>query len=376
MLFEFEDKDCEGARIIVIGVGGGGCNAVNTMIRAKVQGVEFIAANTDAQALGTSLAPRKLQIGSKLTAGLGAGATPEIGRDAALEDVEIIKEALSGADMIFITAGMGGGTGTGAAPVIAKIAKDVGVLTVAIVTKPFVFEGSVRQRNAENGLSELKKYVDTLVAIPNQKLLKVVDRETTYLEAFRMVDDVLRQAVQGISDLITVPGLINLDFADVRTVMAHKGRAVMGMGTSRGKNRAVEAAQRAITSPLLEEDSIKGAKGVILNITGGVDLSLHEIEEASSIIQGIADPEANIIFGSVVNEDLREVLTVTVIATGFEKEGQSEPANKHINLRVLSSKNLEKDTSTRKADPIGRERTDKETDEWDVPTFIRRQANL
>lgn len=375
MIFEFEDKACEGARMVVIGVGGGGCNAVNSMIRARVQGVEFIAANTDAQALGTSLAPRKLQIGSKLTGGLGAGARPEIGRDAALEDVESIQEFLSGADLVFITAGMGGGTGTGAAPVIAKIAKDLGILTVGVVTKPFIFEGSVRQKNAENGLTELRKYVDTLIIIPNQKLLKVVDRETTYLEAFRLADDVLRQAVQGISDLITVPGLINLDFADVRTIMSHKGRGVMGMGISRGKNRAVEAAQRAITSPLLEEESIRGAQGVLINITGGADLSLHEVAEASSIIQGIADPEANIIFGSVVNEDLREILTVTVIATGFEKESgkrESVPPN----LKLFSSKNLERSASTRRVEHADREGINRETDEWDVPTFIRRQTNF
>ncbi len=375
MIFEFEDKDYEGARIVVIGVGGGGCNAVNTMIRARVQGVEFIAANTDAQALKTSLAPRKLQIGSKLTGGLGAGARPEVGRDAALEDVESIQEFLSGADLVFITAGLGGGTGTGAAPVIAKIAKDLDILTVGVVTKPFIFEGSVRQKNAENGLTEFKKYVDTLIIIPNQKLLKVVDRETTYLEAFRLADDVLRQAVQGISDLITVPGLINLDFADVRTIMSHKGRGVMGMGTSRGKNRAAEAAQRAITSPLLEEESIRGAQGVLINITGGSDLSLHEIAEASSIIQGIADPEANIIFGSVVNEDLREILTVTVIATGFEREGgkiESVPPN----LKLFSSKNLERTASTRRVEHVDKEGIDRETDEWDVPTFIRKQTGL
>ncbi|HSP15935.1 MAG TPA: cell division protein FtsZ [Thermoanaerobaculia bacterium] len=306
------------ANIKVIGVGGGGGNAVNRMIQAGIKGIEFIVTNTDVQAMRASAAPVKLQIGSKLTKGLGAGANPEIGKQAALEDTDRILEALSGADMIFITTGMGGGTGTGAAPIIASLAAELGALTVAVVTKPFNFEGKRRRVQAEQGIRALRDTVDTLITIPNERLLNFVERATSLGEAFKIADDILRQAVQGISDLITVPGEINLDFADVRTIMHGMGMALMGTGVSSGEHRAVEAAQRAISSPLLEEASIEGAKGVLINVTGGSDMTLFEVHEAASIIQEAADEEANIIFGTVIDPRMKDEVKVTVIATGFD----------------------------------------------------------
>ena len=312
------DEGQLGAKIKVVGVGGGGGNAVNRMIQAGIKGVEFLVANTDIQAMRNALAPVKLQIGGKLTKGLGAGANPEIGKQAALEDTDRILEALSGADMIFITTGMGGGTGTGAAPIIASLAAELGALTVAVVTKPFGFEGKRRRVQAEHGIRALRDTVDTLITIPNERLLNFVERGTSLSDAFKIADDILRQAVQGISDLITVPGEINLDFADVKTIMHGMGMALMGTGVSSGEHRAVEAAQRAISSPLLEEASIEGAKGVLINVTGGVDMTLFEVHEAASIIQEAADEEANIIFGTVIDPKMKDEIKVTVIATGFD----------------------------------------------------------
>jgi cell division protein FtsZ len=306
------------ANIKVIGVGGGGGNAVNRMIQAGIKGVEFLVCNTDVQAMRASSAPIKIQIGAKLTKGLGAGANPEIGKQAALEDTDRILEVLSGADMIFITTGMGGGTGTGAAPIIASLAAELGSLTVAVVTKPFAFEGKRRRVQAEQGIRALRDTVDTLITIPNERLLNFVERATSLGDAFKIADDILRQAVQGISDLITVPGEINLDFADVKTIMHGMGMALMGTGVSSGEHRAVEAAQRAISSPLLEEASIEGAKGVLINITGGSDMTLFEVHEAASIIQEAADEEANIIFGTVIDPKMKDEVKVTVIATGFD----------------------------------------------------------
>ena len=307
------------AKIKVVGVGGGGGNAVNRMIQAGIKGVEFMVANTDQQAMKHSLAPVKLQIGGKLTKGLGAGANPEVGKQAALEATARISEALSGADMIFITTGMGGGTGTGAAPIIASLAAELGALTVAVVTKPFNFEGKKRRVQAEQGIRQLRETVDTLITIPNERLLNFVDRATSLGDAFKIADDILRQAVQGISDLITVPGEINLDFADVKTIMHGMGMALMGTGISTGEHRAVEAAQRAISSPLLEETSIEGARGVLINVTGGPDMTLFEVHEAASIIQEAADEEANIIFGTVLDPRMKDEIKVTVIATGFDQ---------------------------------------------------------
>ena len=305
------------ALIKVIGVGGGGSNAVNRMIRAEMMGVEFIAVNTDAQALLQSDAPHKIRIGDKLTRGLGAGADPQVGQRAAEEDSEKIYEALKDADMIFITAGMGGGTGSGAAPVIAEIAKDLGALTVGVITKPFSFEGVRRKLVAEQYSEQLKEKCDTLITIPNDRLREVVDKKTSILDAFRVVDDVLRQGVQGISDLITVPGLINLDFADVKTIMRDAGSSMMGIGIGTGENRAIEAARAAVMSPLLEVN-IQGARGILFNVTGGSDLGLFEVNEAAEVIKEAADPEANIIFGTVIDDRMRDEVKVTVIATGFD----------------------------------------------------------
>ncbi len=315
-----EDSQPGSASIRVFGVGGGGGNAVNRMIQAKLEGVQFVAANTDCQALRSNRAPLKVQLGAKLTKGLGAGANPEVGRSAALEDTEKILEVLTGADMVFVTTGLGGGTGTGAAPIIANHAREMGALVVAVVTMPFSFEGRRRRALAEEGLSALRQVVDTVITIPNDKLLHTVGRDTPMGLAFQMADDILRQAVQGISDLITVPGEINLDFADVKTVMSGMGMAVMGTGIAEGEHRAVEAAQRAISSPLLEDASIHGARGVLINITGGEDMTLHEISEAAQIIQEAADPDANIIFGAVIDRERTNSVKVTVIATGFSRE--------------------------------------------------------
>jgi len=313
------------AKIKVIGIGGGGGNAVNRMIAAQLRGIEFISANTDLQALRRSDAGKKLQLGESLTRGLGAGGDPEVGRKSALEDTERILEILDGADMVFLTAGLGGGTGTGAAPIIASLAAEIGALTVAVVTKPFGFEGRRRMTLAERGVEELRGSVDTLITIPNERLLSFVERGTPLTEAFLIADDVLRQAVQGISDLITVPGEINVDFADVKTIMTGMGMALMGTGIAKGENRAIEAAQRAISSPLLEETSIEGARGVLLNIAGGRDLTLHEVAEAARIISEAVDPEANIISGMVIDEELTDEMKVTVIATGFERSSEREP---------------------------------------------------
>lgn len=347
-MLEFDLERSRFAVIKVVGVGGGGSNAVNRMIEAGVQGVEFIAMNTDAQALQTSNAPLKIQIGEKLTKGLGAGSNPEIGQHAAEESREEIRAHLEAADMVFITAGMGGGTGTGAAPVVAEVAKELGALTVAVVTKPFAFEGRRRQQQAERGIEELRRYVDTLITIPNDRLLQVIEKRTSMLEAFRLADDVLRQGVQGISDLITVPGLINLDFADVRTIMNGAGSALMGIGKASGDDRASAAARQAISSPLLEA-SIEGAKGVLLNITGGPDLGLFEVNEAAEIIASVADAEANIIFGAVIDESLKDEVLVTVIATGFDSAPRPRMRFEEIEIKPFAS------------------------DELDIPAFLRRK---
>ncbi|MDS1029583.1 cell division protein FtsZ [Bacillota bacterium LX-D] len=347
-MLEFEDMDYnQFANIKVIGVGGGGSNAVNRMISAGLQGVEFVTVNTDAQALRFSQAATKLQIGGKLTKGLGAGANPEIGKKAAEENRDEIYKSLQGADMVFVTAGMGGGTGTGAAPVVAEIAKEIGALTVGVVTRPFTFEGRKRADQAENGISEFRTRVDTLIVIPNDRLLQVADKQTSITEAFRIADDVLRQGVQGISDLIAVPGLINLDFADVKTIMKDTGSALMGIGRANGDKRASDAAKMAISSPLLET-SIEGAKGVLLNITGGANLGLFEVNEAAEIISAAADPEANIIFGAVIDESMQEDIRVTVIATGFDQRHVQQQIEKE-DLKPFSA------------------------DDLDIPAFLRRK---
>ena len=318
----------KGAKIKVVGVGGGGSNAVNRMVEVGLSGVEFIVANTDVQALDHNKAGIKVQIGHKLTKGLGAGADPNIGRQAALEDTDSIIQALSGADMIFVTTGLGGGTGTGAAPVIASLASELGALTIAVVTKPFGFEGKKRAIQAEAGLEALRDCVDTVITIPNERLLSIIDRKTSLTDAFTMADDVLRQAIQGISDLILVPGIINLDFADVKTIMSGMGVAMMGTGQAEGENRAMNAAQKAISSPLLEDSSVNGARGVIINVTGGPDLSLIEVNEASKLIQEAAHEDANIIFGAVIDPELVGKVKITVIATGFDRKtiGRAIPA--------------------------------------------------
>ncbi|MCW5798913.1 MAG: hypothetical protein LZF60_310107 [Nitrospira sp.] len=400
-MFSFQEEPQSPVRIKVIGVGGAGCNAVNTMITGGLCRVDFVAANTDVQALERSQASYKIQIGPERTRGLGAGAKPEVGRDAALESKDEIRESLVGADMVFVTAGMGGGTGTGAAPIVASIARELGILTVAVVTKPFQYEGHRRMSHAEEGIRDLGRHVDTLLIIPNQRLLGIVDKATPLLDAFKVADDVLRQAIQGIADVITTTGLVNVDFADVRTIMAHTGRAVMGMGIGRGANRAQEAAQKAICSPLLEEGSVEGARGVLLNITGGPNMSLHEVEEAASIVQHAADAEANIIVGQVINPEIGDDLIVTVIATGFEREEQpaarpaaavDRPAARTPNGRpaqqVLTGvhasgsdrpiKDIDRPTFLRR---MGETREAVERiavvgdDEWDVPTFLRKQAD-
>ena len=312
--------DLNVARIKVLGVGGGGGNAVNRMVQARVRGVEFLAANTDLQALKQSKAPVKLQLGAKLTKGLGAGANPEVGRQAALEDTDKLVEALEGTDMVFITAGLGGGTGTGAAPIIARLALELGALTVAVVTKPFAFEGKRRMLQAEQGLAELINCVDTLIVVPNQRLLDTVEPGTSFFEAFRIADDILRQGVQGITDIIAIPGVINRDFADVKTIMHGMGYAMMGTAMAGGPNRAVEAATRAISSPLLEDASINGARGILINITGSSNLLLQEVNAASKVIQQAAHEDANIIFGAVLDEEMKDRIKITVIATGFKPE--------------------------------------------------------
>ena len=339
-MLEFEVANQQFASIKVIGVGGGGTNAVNRMIEAKIQGVEFIAINTDGQALNRSNADIRLRIGDLLTKGLGAGANPEIGQQAALESKDELAGILQGADMVFITAGMGGGTGTGAAPIIAQMAKEMGALTVGVVTKPFLFEGRVRLSQAEKGVASLKECVDTLITIPNERLLHIVDKNTSIIDAFRMADDVLRQGVQGISDLITITGLINVDFADVKTIMSQAGSALMGIGVAKGEDRAVIAAKAAVQSPLLET-SIEGSKGVLLNITGSSNLSLHEVNEAAAIVTEAADQDANIIFGAVIDEALGDEIRVTVIATGFEQRRSKRIGLDDLEIRPFVSDDLE-----------------------------------
>jgi len=371
--FELVDES-ETARIKVIGLGGGGSNAVNRMIAARFVGVDFIVANTDLQVLRASPSPTKIQIGAKLTGGLGAGSDPAVGRRAAEEDRDRLAQVLDGADMVFVTAGLGGGTGTGAAPVVAGIAKELGALTVAVVTRPFHFEGRRRTQAAETGIDELRSVVDTLIAIPNQRLLSVVDRGTPLLDAFRVADSVLHQAVQGISDLILVPGLINLDFADVRMIMAGMGLALMGTGIGRGEHRALDAAQKAVASPLLDDTSIAGAKGILINITGGPDLTLHEVDEAAKAVTEASHEEANIIFGAVIDESLSEEIRVTVIATGFA-ERASQGAGKPVDLKSYA-RSGERQAWRRRAElrAEGQEEPSDDTD-LDIPAFLRRQAD-
>jgi cell division protein FtsZ len=387
------------AKIKVIGVGGGGCNAVNRMIRAKVEGVEFITANTDLQALKLSQAPVKLQLGAKLTKGLGAGANPEVGRKAALEDTDKIIEALEGSDMIFITSGLGGGTGSGAAPVVASLASELGALTVAVVTKPFAFEGKRRMMQAEQALADLVGAVDTVIVIPNERLMETVERGTSFFDAFRIADDILRQAVQGISDIITVPGIINRDFADVKAIMSGQGYAVMGTAVATGSNRAVDAANRAIASPLLEDNSIQGAQGILINICGSPSLSLHEVHEASSIIQKAAAENANIIFGAVQDEAMKDAVKITVIAAGFKeankkntvqrpqfmpqtwKAGRTEqtPASMAAAAGAASStvnrESSRPDVVQQVQQNVRDVAREVPSDDLDVPTFLRRQAS-
>ncbi|MBF0161233.1 MAG: cell division protein FtsZ [Magnetococcales bacterium] len=406
----FEQSGPLDARIKVVGVGGGGGNAINNMIQSRLEGVEFIVANTDAQALARNMAPTRLQIGESVTRGLGAGAKPEVGMRAAEESQDRIRESLTGADMVFITAGMGGGTGTGAAPIIAKIAKELGILTVAVVTKPFNFEGKRRYQFAEEGLAELRKYVDTVITIPNQKLLSVVGKNTTILEAFRRADDVLNQAVRGITDLITVPGLINVDFADVRTVMDEMGQAMMGASEASGDTRALDAATHAISSPLLDDVSIHGARGVLINITGGYNLSLQEVDEAATVVRDMAHDDAIIVFGAVLDEAMEDTVRVTVVATGIgsaEKvvfPSKKEPtisrypqASQQQPRRYVDAANSAAAAATqRRASPptsvqdelrergrVVRKAVNVEQnldqindgDSYDVPTFLRRQMD-
>ena len=371
-IFIDDDPPLTGARIKVIGIGGGGSNAVNRMIEAGIEGIEFLVANTDLQALKRSRAPIKIQLGSRLTKGLGAGADPNVGREAALEDTDKIIEVLEGADMVFVTTGLGGGTGTGAAPIVASLATELDALTVAVVTKPFHFEGRRRMQQADQGLRELRECVDTVITIPNERLLHTVERGVSLSDSFRVADDVLRQAVQGISDLITVPGLINLDFADVKSIMSGMGMALMGAGRATGENRAIEATQQAISSPLLEEATIQGAKGVLINITGGTDLTLFEVNAASSIIRESADDDANIIFGAVIDETLTDEMRITVIATGFDREATSvASAAATTSIPAPPPRYVARPADDLPRPMMGSPRVD----DLDVPTFIRKKAD-
>ena len=371
-IFIDDDPPLTGARIKVIGIGGGGSNAVNRMIEAGIEGIEFLVANTDLQALKRSRAPIKIQLGSRLTKGLGAGADPNVGREAALEDTDKIIEVLEGADMVFVTTGLGGGTGTGSAPIIASLATELDALTVAVVTKPFHFEGRRRMQQADQGLRELRECVDTVITIPNERLLHTVDRGVSLADSFKVADDVLRQAVQGISDLITVPGLINLDFADVKSIMQGMGMALMGAGRATGENRAIEATQQAISSPLLEEATIQGAKGVLINITGGPDLTLFEVNAASSIIRESADDDANIIFGAVIDETITDEMKITVIATGFDREATSVASAAATTAIPAPPPRF----VARPADDLPRPMmANPRVDDLDVPTFIRKKAD-
>jgi len=364
------DEGAQGASIKVIGIGGGGCNAVNRMIEAGIEGVEFIAANTDLQALRQSYAPVKLQLGAKLTKGLGAGANPEVGRQAALEDTEKIIELLEGADMVFVTAGLGGGTGGGSAPIVASLSSELGAVTVAVVTKPFHFEGKRRMHQAEQAVGELRDSADTVISIPNERLLTAVPPDTSLIDAFKFADDVLRQAVQGISDLITVPGVINLDFADVKTIVTGMGMALMGTGVAEGDSRAETAARKAINSPLLKDTSINGARGVLINITGSQNMTLREVSEASRIIQEAAHVDANIIFGSVFDDEMKNRLKITVIATGFEDEvGEEKLSPKPQPARIKEEEEVP--LVARQAPLLNHpNRSDSETD-LDFPAFLR-----
>ncbi len=365
-----EEGTREGARIKVVGIGGGGCNAINRMIEAGIEGVDFIAGNTDLQALRHSHASVKLQLGTQLTKGLGAGSDPEVGRKAALEDTERIIELLEGADMVFVTGGLGGGTGTGGAPIAASLAAELGALTVAVVTKPFNFEGKRRMHQAEQGLSELKDSADTVITIPNEKLLSALPPGTSLMNAFKFADDVLCQAVQGISDLINVPGVINLDFADIKTIMSGMGMALMGTGTAEGEDRAVSAARKAVHSPLLEDATVKGAQGVLINVTGSHNLTLHEVSEANYVIQDSADPHANIIFGSVFDETMGEKVKITVIATGFgdppqsRLDGQGSTSESQETPRPRALPGREAAATVAYASKIEREA--------EIPAFLRR----
>ncbi|MCM3691122.1 cell division protein FtsZ [Neobacillus niacini] len=375
-MWDFEMDIDQVARIKVIGVGGGGNNAVNRMIEDGVQGVEFIAVNTDAQALKLSKAEIKMQIGATLTRGLGAGANPEVGRNAVEESRKQIQEVLKGADMVFVTAGMGGGTGTGAAPAIAQISRELGALTIGVVTRPFGFEGRKRSTNAAAGIDLMREAVDTLIIVPNDRLLQIVDKKTPMIQAFREADNVLRQGVQGISDLIAVPGLINLDFADVKTIMSNQGTALMGIGLAKGKDRAVEAAKKAISSPLLET-SIDGAQGVLMNITGGSNLSLYEVQEAADIVSSAADKELNMIFGSIINEDFKDEIMITVIATGFSETELSSRKSAAVptrdtNSRPQSQGFSRREQSVQEEPAQSHERPRQQSDDaLDIPTFLR-----
>ncbi|MFH1018018.1 MAG: cell division protein FtsZ [Pseudomonadota bacterium] len=396
-MFEFVENE-NVAKIKVVGVGGGGGNAINTMITSGLSGVDFIAMNTDLQALSSSRADSKIQMGATLTKGLGAGANPEIGREAALEDREQIAAAVNGADMVFVTAGMGGGTGTGATPVVAQVARECGALTIGVVTKPFVFEGKKRRQYAEMGIEELKANVDTLIIIPNQRLINLAGEATSILDAFKKADEVLLHAVQGISDLITTPGLINLDFADVKTIMNGQGMAMMGAGQASGERRAIEAAQRAISSPLLEDIDISGATGILFNITGSSNMTLHEVNECAVMIQEAAHEEANIIFGAVIDEKMGDNLRITVIATGFGKQ-QHEFAQPMVHQKtvvtapkpvirvpavhdeelepfvpsLLKKRDIDTLEFRKRAKELGLETFDE--DEYDIPTFLRKQVD-
>lgn len=372
-MFQFDDERKLPALIKVIGVGGCGGNAVSTMVKGSITGVEFIAANTDMQALENTKAPLKIHIGSKLTNGRGAGSNPEVGRQAALEDSDKIRSVLDGAEMVFVTAGMGGGTGTGGAPVVAQIARELGALTVAVVTKPFDHEGELRKRRAEEGLAELKKNVDAFIVIPNQRLLNLADRGTPIMEGFRMADNVLVQAVKGITDLVLLPGYMNMDFADIKTVMANKGRAVMGTGSATGEGRATEAAHRAISSPLLEDGSIKGARGVLINITGGQDISMLEYDEVVSVLKNEVDAAANIKVGLVQRPG--EEITVTVVATGFDEEGIRDRVKRPAVSVKDFRKEAERFRKKQESFNFKHEPFDSDGEDLDKPTFLRRQAD-
>ena len=375
---DFSEQPRHKAKIRVVGVGGGGGNAVNRMIAANLEGVEFLVANTDLQALGGSQAPVKIQLGAKLTKGLGAGANPEIGRRAALEDTEKIIEVLEGADMVFVTAGLGGGTGTGAAPIVASLARELGALTVAVVTRPFTFEGRRRALQAEQGLAELAEAVDTVISIPNERLLEFVEKDTSFFEAFRIADDILRQAVQGISDIITITGIINRDFADIKTIMEGMGHAVMGTAQAKGQKRAAEAATRAISSPLLEDASIQGAQGILLNITGSSNLTLHEVNEASTIIHQAAAENANIIFGAVHDEAMKDQIKITLIATGYKTDRlrfsrTSNTPALHSARRSVKSVMARKEKLPVEAN-VTQVTAEIPADDLEVPAYIRRQV--